>query len=117
MSVEVLKGLTLQSVTGCNVGSREVTFISTDGRKFSMYHYQECCEDVSVEDVVGDVDNIIGNEILNSEERKSDSEPIEYGDEQWTFYSIATIKGTIDLRWYGTSNGFYSTDVSFVEVT
>lgn len=117
VGVEVLKGLTLQSVTGCEVGSYEVAFISVDGRKFSMCHYQECCEDVSIEDVVGDVDDIIGNEILYAEERKSDTELIEYGNEQWTFYNIATIKGAIDLRWYGTSNGFYSTDVSVEEVT
>ena len=120
MDFDSIQGLTFSAIQGCSNYSREILFTTTDGRMFRMFHRQDCCESVSVEDVVGDVEDIIGSPVLRAEERSNCAQPVEDGCgdvEQWTFYTIATIKGTVDLRWLGTSNGYYGTGVDFEEVT
>ena len=119
MNFNTLEGLVISQIRGCDKNSEEIEITTTDGRRFHMFHYQDCCESVRVEDVVGDVEDIVGSTILRAEERSNGVQNIEggYGDiEQWTFYTISTIKGTVDLRWYGTSNGYYGTSVEFDEV-
>lgn len=34
-----------------------------------------------------------------------------------TFYRIATAKGQVVIRFYGSSNGYYSESVSFAQLT
>lgn len=118
---EGLKGKTLVKVTGLVTGSDAVLFETAEGAKLRMYHAQDCCEHVRIEDVVGDVDDLIGNPILVAEEVSNGEGPtVEggYGDESytWTFYKLATIKGSVDIRWLGESNGYYSEGVDFEAV-
>jgi hypothetical protein len=87
-----------------------------------MYHYQDCCESVYVESVVGDLSDLIGSPILQAEEvvqMSGDDASLEgRGDESftWTFYKLATIKGSVTIRWYGGSNGYYSESVTFKQL-
>lgn len=132
--IEVLKGKTIEAIHG-DQGSDELVFDTSDGESYKMYHSQDCCESVSIEEIIGDLKDLIGNPILLAEEVSS-SDPDEalklkreqeeaekdggyyYGadSETWTFYKLSTIKGSVTIRWYGTSNGYYSEGVSFVRL-
>lgn len=110
-----LQGLTLKSIEGMKEGEEVITFTTECGRVFKMYHDQNCCESVYLADVAGDVEDLIGSPIrIADESTKDDPEADECG--MWTFYKLATAKGYVDLRWYGSSNGYYSVGVDFVEV-
>lgn len=114
-------GLTFASVE-VSKDKETITFESVDGRVFKMLHHQNCCESVAVDDITGDLADLIGAPILMAEEvTHGDSNPDgvtppEYQDSwTWTFYKLATRKGYVDIRWYGESNGYYSESVDIVE--
>lgn len=119
MSIQLLKGETLTEVTETR---DEITFKTESGKTFRMLHSQDCCENVEIEDIAGDIQELIGLPILEAYESSNSDEPPldgEYPPESytWTFYRLRTAGTTVVIRWYGTSNGYYSESVSFEEVT
>ena len=84
-----------------------------DGSYISMFHEQECCEAVWIEDIesnkdISDYKNAVVIDMyvttrvnLNTEESAT-----------FTFYNLNTSKGSINIRWNGESNGYYSEEVS-----
>lgn len=97
----------------------ELIFTSDEGDRWRMYHEQDCCESVEINDIIGDIADLIGHPLLVAEcrEQVADNEKgecDEYGT--WTFYELATIKGSVTLRWLGKSNGYYSESVSFEQL-
>ena len=117
-----LLGKVLSSIE-VNEDKTQITFTTKDGRKYLMYHDQDCCELVQVDDICGDFNDLIGYVILQAEESSNKSEHGVYdypakcnGNDDswtWTFYRIATIKGQVVIKWYGYSNGCYSEKVDF----
>jgi len=119
-NVSDLKGKTLSSVSG-GVGDDSIEFRTTLGETYLMYHEQDCCESVSVEDIVGDLEDLVGSEILLAEEVEGET-PVDFNERDhesvtWTFYKFATRWGYVDIRWLGSSNGYYSEGVSFRKIT
>ena len=70
----------------------------------TLSHIQECCECVWLEDVNGDTSDLENSPILRAEEKYGKS-----GDTSWYFYTIATRKGYLDLRFCADYPTMYST--------
>ena len=91
-------------------------FVTEDGDKYYFYHEQECCESVDIDDIVGNLNDLVGSPILIAEGINNvDLSPQVNRDESytWTFYKFSTIKGSVTVKWYGQSNGYYSERVDF----
>lgn len=94
----------------------EIIFVFTDGTACKFFHEQDCCEGVVIDDVNGDWDDLIGVPLLVSDERVGEQTETgeSYGSETWTFYTFRSIKGSVDVKWHGSSNGYYSESVDFI---
>ncbi len=78
------------------------------GGSVRLYHSQDCCENVYVEDIVGDLDDLIGAPVLHAEEAINPPDaPSGHNDESftWTFYRL---RGLLLL---GSTGRYYSESV------
>lgn len=125
---ESFKGMTFKNVYP-NPDNDRLYIDTIDGDEYVLYHQEDCCESVYIESIVGDLRDIINSPILVAEEvtgHHDRGDPIisedfvpksEYEESwTWTFYKLSTIKGSVTIRWYGSSNGYYSESVRCVRV-
>lgn len=118
---EQLKGLTLTDISSTE---EEMVFKADSGQSYRLYHQQDCCENVMIEDICGDLDDLLNEPLTEAEEiiHAQDINPEgvdvpEYQDSfTWTFYKLSTRKGSVTIRWYGESNGYYSESVDFARI-
>ena len=97
----------------------QLVFWLADGRAYMFSHHQQCCEEVCIESIVGDLEDLVGSPLLMAEEVCNEEKSGKYDDSAtWTFYKFATLKGYVDVRWVGSSNGYYSESVDhgFLEI-
>lgn len=97
-----------------NLLAHEVVFTCQDNTIYKLYHGQDCCEEVRLEDVTGDINDLLNSPIKMAEVVSSQD------DEQnficWSFYKLATEKGYVTFRWMSDENSNYSTEVSFARL-
>lgn len=120
-SLESLQGLVLDSVTRkSEQGSDDRVLFQTRFGTLEMYHSQDCCESVSIEDICGDLSDLTSALVVLAETSVSDTKdgepapPDRCDSETWTFYRLRTTKGDVTIRWCGSSNGYYSESVDCI---
>lgn len=106
---DFVQNAVITRVEGWAVDSERIRLV-TDKGMLELFHYQDCCEHVSVEDVNGEAADLLGARIVELRE-DSNIQSGGHGEECWTFYNLITDKGDFQIRWYGTSNGYYSIGV------
>jgi len=116
-----LLGKTMRQVTRGRDedGGDCVDFEAVTGERWRMHHEQDCCELCDIEDVAGDLDDLVGVPIVMAEESTSSDDPRDPldGSFTWTFYRLATARGYVTIRWYGSSNGCYGETASFDRIS
>lgn len=113
-----LLGFTLSAIERDEVYSQErfmanesIVFTRTDGVQVGMYHVQDCCEQVWVEEIHGDLQALVGYPLTTAEVYTRDGDK---DDQMFTFYRIGNERHMVTIRWCGESE-YYSIDVT-VEV-
>jgi hypothetical protein len=108
-----------KKLTSIKVKDAEIIFKTNECESFMLYHYNDCCESVYIEDICGDIKDLLGSPIIEAQEiTNREEDPLNKQSESWTwtFYKLATVKGWVTIRWIGTSNGYYSESVDFRKV-
>lgn len=119
MKIEDLVGETLAYIDADDQGE-EVMLTTQSGRRIRIFHNQDCCETVRVEDTQGNWHDLIGRVIIEATEdvRPQGDPPPEYPD-SWTRTTL-TFKvdgATVISKWIGESNGYYSESVDIEELS
>lgn len=124
--ISELRGKTITNIEGLEKDNDLVLIQCTDGSAYVMCHCQDCCECVDINDICGDVEDLLNSPITMAEEvihsSGDDDLPEELKPEDywesftWTFYKLATVKGYVTIRWYGESNGYYCEEVEIQRI-
>jgi len=111
---EEMKGKVFTKIEG-KIGDDTLLFFVSKDEFYTMKHFEDCCEDVYLEDICGPIEWLLNSPILLAEKRTNSDQPKDSRDDSftWTFYELATLKGAVTLRWYVSSNGYYSEAVDF----
>lgn len=118
MYEEVDENILGAKVLSINYADSELK-ITTDKGVFCMFHSEDCCENVWLEEGLDEIHGLIGKTILSFEERSyTQSEPDE--DEyysSWHLYTVTHTGGYLDLCWRGHGKVYYSHSVRFIQST
>ena len=108
INIDQIKEMTITAVVYKE--TNESLRIHLNTHVLEMIHHQNCCETVYLADVVGSFEDLIGYPLLEVSESTVD---IGNDDTSSTasYYNFNTVKASVQLRWVGESNGYYSETV------
>jgi hypothetical protein len=89
-----------------------------------MHHHQDCCERVTIESVDFSGGTDLSGAIVYEASEVTGKPQADYKFDYnyqpesytWTFYKMKTSVGYVDIRWLGTSNGYYGERVDFQRI-
>lgn len=105
---EQLQGMPITAVVYKE--SNESLLIHLNTHVLEMIHHQDCCETVYLADVVGSFEDLIGYPLLEVSESIVDIATAGMSSTA-SYYNFRTVKASVQLRWVGESNGYYSETV------
>ena len=105
---EQIQGMTITAVVYKE--DDESLLIHLNTHVLEMIHHQGCCETVYLADVVGSFEDLIGYPLLEVSESIVDIGNSDISSTA-SYYNFKTVKASVQLRWIGESNGFYSETV------
>lgn len=105
---EQIQGMTITAVVYKEVNESLLIHLNT--HVLEMIHHQDCCETVYLADVVGSFEDLIGYPLLEVSESIVDI-ATEDSSSTASYYNFKTVKASVQLRWVGESNGYYSETV------
>lgn len=112
---EELIGKTLTAIKVDEKYAAWILFVVSEDEKYLLHNDEADCNDVQVtiDDINGDINDLVGSPLTMAESVSNEAfEKTQDAEGTWTFYRFATIKGYVDIRWFGTSNGYYSETVT-----
>lgn len=113
IDISSLQGETLSYV---DQSDDQILLTTKSGRKIMIYHEQDCCESVRIEDTEGNWKDLIGRVLLYVGEDTDDVE-LDWGSGTKTTFTFKVDGDTVISRWIGESNGYYSEKVDIKELT
>lgn len=105
---EQLQGMTITAVVYKE--DNESLLIHLNTHVLEMIHHQDCCETVYLADVVGEPEDLIGYPLIEVSESTVDIGNSDISSTA-SYYNFKTVKASVQLRWVGESNGYYSETV------
>ena len=115
---KVIQELVGKVFTEVLASTDKLTF-KNNSEEYCFCHDQDCCESVLIDDICGELKDLENSPIVQAEESSHHGcgeHPADDESFTWTFYKFATAKGFVTVRWYGSSNGYYSEGVDFKKV-
>ena len=109
VNFEQLTGMTITAVVYKE--TNESLLIHLNTHVLEMIHHQDCCETVYLADVVGSFEDLIGYPLLEVSESSVNTNSADMSSTA-TYYNFNTVKASVQLRWLGESNGYYSEAVN-----
>ncbi len=113
---DVLVGEVLDSVD-IDREENQILLTTRSGRRFMVYHEQDCCESVRMVGQNGSFDELIGKPIVEARDFAVDTSEEAIDSSQTTTTLVFRVDDqTVISRWIGDSNGYYSESVDIAEL-